>query len=213
MDDEKYAFEEEVREKKIIARSAHKRTVKGGRVRLHSDYLSKKELKKMSGEAKTYNISQPMKWAEFKSMPDDLKREYIKNIREKFGVTDALIADMLDVHRVTLCKYFKTLGIANGYKHSKIVDNGGYQLWCGGKSPVAVDPLEKITECEPVPSTEIKVLPAKQEPTKVPPKAGQMCLDGRLEDILPTLTLLLGGAEVSLAVSWELLGGKEKTND
>lgn len=91
MDDEKYAFEEEVREKKIIARSAHKRTVKGGRVRLHSDNLSKKELKKMSGEAKTYNLGQPMKWAEFKSMPDDLKVEYIKQIRERFNVYDMKI--------------------------------------------------------------------------------------------------------------------------
>lgn len=206
MDDEKYAFEEEVREKKIIARSAKNRTSKGGRVRLRSDNLSNKELKAMNGAVVTYNLNQPMKWEEFKSMPYDLRIEYIKKIRERFGATDVMIADMLCVHRATLCKHLKAFGISkgSGYFDCAALDKEGFRAWCDGTPLVTADPLEEITECEPVPAPEIKVLPVKQEPAKVIPKAGQMHLDGRLEDILPTLTLLLGGAKVSLCVSWEV---------
>ena len=208
MDDEKYEFQQEVIEKGIIARSAHKRTVKGGRVRLHSDHLSKKELKKMSGAAKTYNLSQPMKWAEFKSMPDDLKVECIKQIRERFNVYDMNIADMLGIHNVTLSNYLKILGIRKKGNHQtdRKPDKDGFREWCNGTHLVTIDPLEEITECEPVPAP-VPEIPVKRESAKAIPKSGQMHLDGRLEDILPTLTLLLGGAKVSLAVSWELLEG------
>ena len=80
MDDEKFVFYEDVREKKTISRgSRYKRTHagKGGRVKLPSDYLSNKELKAMNGEVKSYHLNSPMLWSEFKSMPDDIQVLYI----------------------------------------------------------------------------------------------------------------------------------------
>ena len=58
--DEQYVLREDTREKAITARSArHTRTHcgKGGAVKFPSDYLSKKELKAMNGETKSYNIT------------------------------------------------------------------------------------------------------------------------------------------------------------
>lgn len=52
MKDEEYIFRQESREKAITARGAHNRRThcgKGGRVKLPSDYMTKKELEKMNG--------------------------------------------------------------------------------------------------------------------------------------------------------------------
>ena len=63
MKDETYAFISDVKEKGFTARSArHTRTHcgKGGRVRLPSDNLSKKELEKLNGECKSFRLNDPM---------------------------------------------------------------------------------------------------------------------------------------------------------
>ena len=114
MKDETYAFISDVKEKKVTARSArHTRTHcgKGGRVRLPSDNLSKKELKKMSGECKSYRLNEPMTWAEFKAMPDDIKITYVKLLREKYDVPDCELYRMFGTDKDTLSRYFKTLGL------------------------------------------------------------------------------------------------------
>ena len=85
MKDEEFVFRADSREKAITARSArHARTHcgHGGRVRLPSDNLSKKELMKMSGECKSFRLNDPMGRKEFMSMPDDLKIVYIQAIRK-----------------------------------------------------------------------------------------------------------------------------------
>ena len=88
MEDEKYVFFQDVREKKVTGYSARKQRShcgKGGRVKFPSDYLTKKELKNMSGECKSYRMNSPMKWLEFRFMPRDLQIAYIKAIKEKYN--------------------------------------------------------------------------------------------------------------------------------
>lgn len=41
---------------------------------------------------KSYNISRPMPWCEFKQMPDDLKREFYRNM-QSFGGTAKWLAE------------------------------------------------------------------------------------------------------------------------
>lgn len=33
---------------------------------------------------KSYNITRPMPWPEFKAMPEDLKREFFRNMQSEF---------------------------------------------------------------------------------------------------------------------------------
>lgn len=41
---------------------------------------------------KSYNITRPMPWPEFKEMPEDLKREFFRNM-QSFGGTASWLAD------------------------------------------------------------------------------------------------------------------------
>lgn len=110
--DEQWAMIEDSIDKKRTAASAFKQRThcgKGGRVKFPSDNLSKKELKAMSGECKSYRLNDPMSWDEFKSMPDDLKVTYINGIRERFGAPDKYIAEMFGISQGQLGLYLHDL--------------------------------------------------------------------------------------------------------
>ncbi len=229
MKDEEYVFRQDVKEKASTARSArYKRTHNGksGRVKFPSDNLSRKEINAMNGEVKSYRLNEPMKWAEFRAMPDDLKVSYINAIRAKFHVPDNEIAGMFGVDRVTVGKWFRCLGLGLGKSAGgkKPWDKEGFLAWCNGAPIPAADPveeapdaaelpeaerqmasLEDIATCEHVPVhiPEVKVLPVRKE--KAIPASGSMTFEGSVESILNTLSVLLGGADVHISVTWDVL--------
>lgn len=166
MKDEEYLFFTDARDKKNIARSARNQrthTGKRGRVKLPSDYLTKKELNAMNGEVKSYRLNDPMTWKEFKSMPDDIKTTYIQLLRQKFNPYDASIAQMMGVHRVTFANEMKRLNLNVGKEHGgkREWDAEGWRAWCNGiplstkenAAPEAEEivPAELVCECEELP--------------------------------------------------------------
>lgn len=70
-------FDYDCMQKKRIARGAfaHINRKRGG-CSLPSDTLTEKQRKEKNGEVKSYNITRPMPWHEFKAMPEDLKCEF-----------------------------------------------------------------------------------------------------------------------------------------
>ena len=80
-------FDYDCMQKKRIAMGAfaHINRKRGG-CALPSDTLTEKQRKEKNGEVKSYNITRPMPWHEFKAMPDDLKREFFRNM-QSFGHT------------------------------------------------------------------------------------------------------------------------------
>lgn len=114
MDDEKFVFFEDIREKKAIARSCKYKNTHGGRVKFNSDYMTRKELQAMNGEIKTYNLNEPMTFYEFNTMPDDLKIKYITSLRERFAVAIVKVAEMMNTKQRTLNYEIQRLGIALG---------------------------------------------------------------------------------------------------
>ena len=135
MTDEKFTFIEDVREKKKTATGAHhKRTHcgKGGAVRFPSDFKTKKELNAMNGEVKSYKLNDPMSWAEFKAMPDDIKRTYITALRKKYNVSDTNIAKMLGTDQVNLSSAARKLGIKSTRKSREKWDADGWYAWVNG---------------------------------------------------------------------------------
>ena len=153
----------------------------------------------MSGECVSYKLNDPMKWEEFKSLPDDLKRDYIKLLRERFGASDSKIAEMFGVHKVTLSNFIKTLGASRG-NHAKPLklDEAGWYTWVNGMPmPETQEETEEKTE-------EVKE-EVKREIKNAIPSNGSMTFEGKIEDIVKTLEVLLGGATVHVGIQWDVL--------
>lgn len=156
MEDEKYVFFQDVREKKVTGYSARKQKKhcgKGGRVKFPSDYLTKKELQNMSGECKTYRMNSPMKWQEFKAMPKDLQIAYIKAIKEKYDPPIVAIAKMMGCERANLSRYLTSLGFEKGKRGHYPWDKMGFAEWCFG--------LPKTEECQSVEEDVKEEIPAE----------------------------------------------------
>lgn len=220
MTDEKFLFIQDVRDKKMTARSSHNRrthTGKSGGVKLPSDYLTKKEREKMNGQPTTYRISQPMAWQEFKAMPDDLQAAYINWLREKFNVPDSKIAGMFGVCNSTLCGHIKKIGCPSIKHRSSATtwDSEGFAAWRNGaasdaaeraeetagqeKETVRLDPIEEVAPIAPVEVAE-ETTPAQIKPLR--PVAGAMQFDGPADHALQIIGNVLRGAHVRLYVSW-----------
>lgn len=88
----------------------------------------------MNGEVKSYRLNSPMDWAEFKSMPDDLKVVYIKALRNKYGVPDAHIGNMMGIHKCSFMKEMARLNLSKG-EHCggrRKWDQDGFFAWVNG---------------------------------------------------------------------------------
>lgn len=233
LSDEEYELRQDCREKKSIAASAFKQRThcgKGG-CTLPSDYKTKKELKAMNGECVKYaSLKKPMHWDDFKNLPDDLKKEYILGIRERFNVPNIAIAEMFGVSYSCISKYFKCLGLAmSSHEAAKVRwkewDEHGFDVWRG--AIVELPEIPATVETEVVEEPSVTPVEAVEEEIDIPvetkveenqgrscghverkravPATGKMTFDGPIEEIVETLRMLLGGAEVTLDVAWTVI--------
>lgn len=103
-------FDYDCMQKKRIAMGAfaHINRKRGG-CSLPSDTLTEKQRKEKNGEVKSYNITRPMPWHEFKAMPEDLKREFFRNM-QSFGGTDKWLAEEMGASAQTIIAYAERVG-------------------------------------------------------------------------------------------------------
>lgn len=224
--EEEREFHHENSTKKHVAASAFKQRThcgKGG-CTLPSDFKTKKELKAMNGEVKNFNLNKPMYWDTFKSMPDDLKKEYINGLREKFDVPDMKIAEMFGVIPNTVSRFFKCYGLAETHKRgNRKWDEDGWDRWRGAKIdlpeiPVVEENAEDASETPVELAGEEIDIPVENkveenqgcscdhvERKRAVPGNGKMTFDGPIEEIVETLRMLLAGAEVTLDVAWTVV--------
>lgn len=106
-------FDYDVMQKKSIARGAahRKRGAKSKKCTLPHENLTKKELRALSGEVKTYNIHERLTWAQFKALDDEVAAEHIAYLVDTFGANIKYIAIALGVSDITVSKYLKEHGI------------------------------------------------------------------------------------------------------
>ena len=234
MKDETYVFIHDVKEKCSAARSARNRrthTGKGGRVRLPSDNLTKKELEAMNGEMKSYKLNSPITWEEFKAMPDDIKKIYLLGIHNKWNVPYSEIAKMMGSYQQKLAKVTKQLGITSSNHSWTKWDKEGFYAWVNGitlpaaeeeipaeESPVEEIAVEEVPVVEEIPVEEIAeeaddevvTLPFDFTPIseqihkeeKVIPYSGRMQFKGNAKSILESVVSILGDANVNIEISW-----------
>lgn len=76
----------------------------------------------MNGEVKTYNVGKPMTWGDFKSMPNDLQKQYVKRLQLTFGANDIMLGQMFGTTRGAVMQYRNAHGIpgmSRGYRPSE----------------------------------------------------------------------------------------------
>ena len=132
--DEAWDYIQDCKEKKFTggsARSKRGHAGKRGGMKTASDYMTKKELRALDGEVKTYRLGSPMSWEEFNAMPDDLKKMYIKNLRKKFNVPDEVLAVSLGVEVANFAKCLKTIGLSScsSLDWTNTDDYGRFNTW------------------------------------------------------------------------------------
>lgn len=116
MDDAEFVFNETNRERKVIGYGDKHKVRRGGRtVHLGHDYMTPAQLRKMNGECVVYKMNEPVKYNVFKFWPDDLKKEYLSGLFEKYDVSHKDIAEMLEVSPATVYRITKTLGIISAH--------------------------------------------------------------------------------------------------
>lgn len=70
---------------------------RGGAVRLPSDGLSREEVSARNGRCRVYRINVPLDARGLGRLPWDLRRQYIRQLRGRYGASDGAIGTMLGV--------------------------------------------------------------------------------------------------------------------
>lgn len=132
--DEAWDYMQDCKEKKALGNQAkHRRghTGKGGGMKTAADYMTKKQLRAMDSEVKTYRMGSPMNWEEFSAMPDDLKKMYIKNLRKKFNIPDDNLANAMGVDISEFGECLKTIKLSSYNLTQSIDEWGRFADWWG----------------------------------------------------------------------------------
>jgi hypothetical protein len=127
MTDCEYLFQQTSKERKELARNAKykKNGSKSKKCTLPSDYLSKKEINKMSGEPITWNMNHFYSYDVFKSMPSDIQVEYINRICEKYQVgINTISRVMFNLANTTLRMYLDSHGLMQKIKKNSAHGHG-----------------------------------------------------------------------------------------
>ena len=135
-------FDYDVLQKKRIARNAkyQKNGSKSKKCTLPSDYLTAKEKRALNGEVKTYCLSKPVSWNEFKEMPYNIQEEYVTKLHERFQVTMVDLGYLFGRSGKTICAYFHEHDICNElfkrggnrYSQKRADQRNQFEKWCDG---------------------------------------------------------------------------------
>lgn len=128
MKDEEYVFKETIREKAITARSARKRPRRSS---CRLPQYTAKELKALNGEVKTYHLNAPITADALRKMPQDIQRQYIQNIVDKYNVGPRAVGQMLGyTGSGSAYTLFKKLGIKYDLRPGKADTERFFSEFC-----------------------------------------------------------------------------------
>lgn len=97
MDDIKYEYITDIKNKKSTARGARYRNVKHRRVTLPNDNLTKKEWKKMNGTLKELDLSAKYSWEELKEFDARMIADYLDYLVRRFGCNNRELCSVLSI--------------------------------------------------------------------------------------------------------------------
>ncbi len=149
-------FYDYVREQKQAASGARHRVCgsKSKRCYLPSDHMTQAQWKKKNGEVVSVNLSQPMNWAAFSGMANDLKEEYITKCIADFGCGLSDFSRMFGVHAITVKRHFQKAGINTDCFHSgkrmTKEQRCAFDKWLGMEEEKPISVEEQAVQPQPV---------------------------------------------------------------
>lgn len=111
-----------------LARQAQKKKCHGKRPKLPSDGMSKKELMAMNGAVVTMTPNKPMRYAQFKLLPDHLKKEYLQHLITTYEANGRMLGEMFGITSQHVNFVIKELGLPGG-KAGKRVSREAEEAW------------------------------------------------------------------------------------
>lgn len=150
MTDERYVFEQTERERKRLSRGAYnkKNGSKSKMCRLPSDTMTRAEKKAMNGEVISYDLSKPMNWNQFKSMPKDIQGEYLRKLTDGIGAGRNDVAEMFGVGAQKLSDYLLTNHKGECFFRGKRRNHEAFMKWCCGDVTTEEKAVENMEERE-----------------------------------------------------------------
>jgi hypothetical protein len=166
----------------------------------------------MSSETKIYKMNEPISWAELKVMPEDLQRQYLTNLRERYNVSFSKIGKMLGISKYAINTTARSLGIGQGGAGGiSNFDSEGWEEFINGGKPINAVLDDKTSIAEEKEAENAPEMPkiepvAANEFKAAIPLYGSMSFSGNATEALKTMIAVLGGAAVDITVSWHQPG-------
>ena len=160
-----------------------------------------------------YKMNEPITWKEFKKYPKDLKEQYVNGLKDTYGVTSAMICDMMGVIPGTMSRLIAREDLDISTSHKKQTDDQKkmWELFLGGVPadippfPVEIDDtvrqeaievFSRDTGCVLIPEDEtpVQTVPVKQEEKAMKMREITMKFNGKLDvdSIANSLRFILG---------------------
>lgn len=152
----------------------------------------------------TYNLSKPMTFAEFKTMPQDLQREYISKLRNTYHASAMQIGKMLGCADETARRIIRDLNFDTGLR--LLMNPEQKQRWLAWQG-ITPDSDEPIVGPEEQPNTEPENKAEPIAPTCGAMQGGKLRLAGTAEEILDSLRTVfaaMGAIKMDAMISFNL---------
>lgn len=111
MTDAEFLFQESIREKRGMVNGAKHTVGKTRRNGRPKDLdVSEKEYKEKCGQVQKFSLSMPMTLEEFKALPNDLQKEYIRRLLEILHMSPKAIGLMFGIHYTSTLRLIREIG-------------------------------------------------------------------------------------------------------
>lgn len=141
-------FYSDVQARKRLATSYRnkKNGSKSKKCSLLTDRLTDKQIRERHGEVIVYNLRNPMKWADFKSLPIHAQEEYLLWLKNEFNVTASKVVGMFGIVSSTFSKYISDKELNVKFPMAHRMNNEEKLEWDKflGITPTSVSETESV---------------------------------------------------------------------
>ena len=173
---------------------------------------TEKKWEKKNGSAIYMNLAKPMTYSEFKKFSDDLQKEYIQRLIDRFGCNMSSISELFGVSKGTARNIVDRLSIDRSQfavgpqsRMSK-QQRAAFEAWISGDNAVPLKEPEKTQEVEKD-SAEVQLIPVQstqeeQKPSIMSVRRLDIEFRGRLNvsQITNTILAVASGRDVVVRV-------------